>query len=77
MQDLPTCACVDSAELSLDRPVWTSDVAPRPLGGVWVSAVTVISDTSPENNESMFVKMWKYSPSGCWLIKGASGFIND
>lgn len=55
MQDLPTCACVNSAELSLDRPVWTGDVAPRLLGGVWVSAVTVISDTSTENNESMFV----------------------
>lgn len=55
MQHLSTCACVYSAELSLDRPVWTSDVAPRPLGGVWVSAVAVISNTSMKNNESMFV----------------------
>lgn len=55
MQHSSTCACVYSAELSLDRPVWTSDVAPRPLGGVWVSAVAVISDTSMKNNESMFV----------------------
>lgn len=55
MQHLSTCACVYSAELSLDRPIWTSDVAPRPLGGVWVSAVAVISNTSMKNNESMFV----------------------
>lgn len=55
MQHLSTCACIYSAELSLDRPIWTSDVAPRPLGGVWVSAVAVISDTSTKNNESMFV----------------------
>lgn len=55
MQHLSTCACIYSAELSLDRPVWTSNVAPRPLGGVWVSTVAVISDTSMKNNESMFV----------------------
>lgn len=42
----PTCAGVDGAELPLDRPIWTGDVAPRPLGGVRVPAVAVISDTS-------------------------------
>lgn len=55
MQHLSTCARVYSAELSLDRPVWTSDVAPRPLGGVWVSAVAVISNASTKNNERVFV----------------------
>lgn len=40
-----TFACWDGAELSLDRPVWASYVAPRPLGGVGVSAVVVISNT--------------------------------
>lgn len=38
-------ACFNGAELSLDRPVWAGDVAPRFLGRVWVPAVAVITDT--------------------------------
>lgn len=41
----PTLAWFNGAELSLDRPIWAGDVAPRPLGGVRVPAVAVISNS--------------------------------
>ena len=50
VQCLPTFARVNRAELSLDRPIRASNVAPRPLGGVWVSAVIVISSTYRRND---------------------------
>lgn len=48
----PTFACLDGAELPLDRPVWAGYVAPRPLGGVGVSAVVVIFNTWREKQHT-------------------------
>lgn len=45
MTNNTTLALFNGAELSLDRPIWTGDVAPRPLRGVRVPAVDVISDS--------------------------------
>lgn len=52
VQCLPTFAWVTCTELSLDRPIWASNVAPRPLRGVWVSAVIVISNTYRRNDKN-------------------------
>lgn len=52
VQRSPTFARVDCTELSLHHPIWAGDVAPGPLGGVWVSAVIVISNTYRRDDKS-------------------------